>query len=305
MLQSNEINDRESFTLFIENELKKIVALDGIDEFRDNCINFLGEILVQFVEQNKMFNLDDFTAIIYDEYTLNTPCHKDIFTTIYLEINEISNYKPDKKTKKKDDKIRFPELYYDIGKILEDLYNLAIKNLNSNNIVWHDNNALYIKSTELINESETNYIYFKIIPSLIYYNKNNARGLMYKFNGGVEIEYPLLSLDNFSKKNEDTKGLYRDIIVMFKNIILKEDKNTTKLPKEIIEILLYNAPNGLFKDTSKQTLLSIINYLRNNGIKNYKTIDEQDDAFASPYRSMSPIYVKHILKVIEKYLLSN
>lgn len=290
--------------LFIENELRKVESIAGIEEYRENSIDFLGEILSQFVADKKMFNLEDFSAIVYDEHVLNTACHKDIFTTIYLEINEISNYKPNDKKIKKDDKIRFPELYYDLNKILEELYNLFIRNLDSNNLVWYDDNSLYVKTTVLLNDNETIVLYFRIIPTLIYYNKNNARGLMYKFNGGVEIEYPLLSIDNFNKKNKATKDIYRQIVVMFKNIIL-QDKKVTRLPKEIIEILLYNAPNELFKDTSKRTLLSIINFLRNNSIKNYKTIDEEDFAFTSPYRSMSPIYVKHILKVIEKFLITN
>jgi len=290
--------------LFVENEFKKVINIEGIEEYRENGINFLGQILSQFVDDKKMFDLGDFSAYAYDEYVLNTACHKDVFITLYLEINQPANYRPDKKKNIKTDKLKFPELYYDLSKILEDLYNLSVKNLDSNNLIWHDNNALYIKSTVLISDSETTNIYYKIIPGLVYYNKNNARGIMYKFNGGIEIEYPLLSIDNFIKKNTVTKDIYRQMVVMFKNIILQDEK-TTRAPKEIIEILLYNAPNEIFVDTSKKTMLSIINYLRNNNVKNYKTMDEEDHAFISSYRSMSPIYVKHILKVIEKFILNN
>jgi hypothetical protein len=88
---------------------------------------------------------------------------------------------------------------------------------------------------------------------------------------------------------------------MFKNIILKDNK-IKDLPFEIFETILYNVPNGMFIDDSKQTMLNIINFIRNNPIKNFKTIDEQDYAFSSIYRSMSLFYVKHITKQIEKYL---
>lgn len=290
--------------MYIENEFKKVITLDGVEEYRGNCFDFLENIITQFISDKKMFSLEDFSAICYDEYLLNTACHKDIFITVYLEINEPLNYKPSKKKIKSDDKIRFPELYYDLDKILEDLYNLSIKNLDNNNLIWHDTTAIYIKSTVLIDDSTTEYIYFKIIPALTYYNKNNARGVMYRFNGGIEIEYPALSIENFNKKNSDTKDVFRQIVAVFKHIILLDEKTNT-VPKEIIEILLYNAPNALFKNTSKDTLLSIINYLRNNSVKNFKTMDEEDFAFTSIYRSMSPIYVKHILKIIEKYLTNN
>ena len=38
-------------------------------------------------------------------------------------------------------------------------------------------------------------------------------------------------------------------------------------------------------------------------MKSFKTIDEQDFAFSSIYRSMSVFYTKNILKIIERYLL--
>lgn len=289
--------------MYVENELKKIIEVGDLNIYRDGCIELLGKILNIFVEDKKMFEMDNFSVVYYDEYSLKTNCNTDIFSVLYLEIDQPSNFKPTP-NKKKSNRITLPELFFDLSKFREELFNLFKVNLDSNYLIWYDECAVYIKATILENETTTKQFYFKIIPSIVYYNKNNVRGLMYKNNGGTEIEYPRISLDNFNKKNKNTKGKYRDAVNILKNILLKQ-KDITRLPKEIIEIVLYNVPNEMFVDTSKQSLINIINYLRNYNVKSFKTIDEQDEAFISPYRSLSPIYVKHILKLIEKYLATN
>jgi hypothetical protein len=120
-------------------------------------------------------------------------------------------------------------------------------------------------------------------------------------NGEIEIEYPDLLVKNFNKKNKQTKDKYRQTIVIFKNILLRNEK-IDNLPSEIIETILYNVPNSLFEDDSQSSLIKIINFIRNNSLQDFLTIDEQDKAFTSRYRSMSSFYVKHILRIIENYL---
>ena len=110
-----------------------------------------------------------------------------------------------------------------------------------------------------------------------------------------------LLLKNFEKKNKQTKDKFRQYILIFKNILLKNDK-IDYLPSEIIETLLYNVPNKMFENDDKQSVINVINFLRNNPLKSFKTIDEEDFAFSSLYRSMSPIYSKHIIRIIENYL---
>ena len=296
--------------MFISNELKKLEKVEHISEIRESFFNILYDVVSNFIKDKSMFDMDNFSAIYYDEFTLETNCHKDIFSTIYLEIDQPLNYKiMDKKiskvkTRKETDKIKFPDLYLDIEVILESLFDCFINNLDHNNIVWLDEYSINIKSIVSDNDNQINNYYFKIIPCLTYHNKNNESGVIYKKNKGIEIEYPKLSIDNYAKKNKVTKGVYRNIILMIKNILLK-NKDINTLPKEIIEILLYNVPNEMFKDESKKTLVNIINFVRNNNVKSFKTIDEQDLAFTSVYRSLSPYYVKHIIKIIEKYLIQN
>lgn len=291
--------------MYIANELK-IVNNSGYNEIvRSNFMDILQDVICNVICDKNIFEMNNFYARYYDEYELNTSCNNDIYNTIYLEINQPLNYKPSKvlknSIKNKNRKIQFPDLYYTLEAFTDDLYNRFVLTLDGNNIIWKDDYSVCIKAT--INIEDTNYeYYYRIIPCITYYNQNNVRGLMYKKNNGIEIEYIDKSIDNFFNKNEKTNDLYRQTILVFKNLLLKE-KGITNLPREIIEVMLYNVPNEMFVNDSQQTMINIINYIRNNSVKQYKTIDEEDFAFVSIYRSMSLLYVKHITKIIEKQLL--
>ena len=289
--------------MYIPNELKVVNNNQYNPEIRDNFLNILEYVINEIISEKKAFDISDFYASYFDEFELKTNCHEDIFNTIYLEINQPNNYKPSKILKKsvKTTKIQFPELYYTLEEFLEDLNVTLLKTLDSNNIVWKDEYSVCLKSTVLQDDKSYTY-YFRIIPCITYYNEKNVRGIMYKKNEGIEIEYIDQAKNNFNKKNKKTNDLFRQTILIFKNLLLKE-KNIKTLPREIIETMLYNVPNEMFKDDSQSTMINILNYIRNNSIKQFQTLDEQDQAFVSIYRSMSLIYVKHITKVLEKQIL--
>ena len=302
--------DQRGKNMFTPNELKRLENVEYISEIRASFLDTLYNVVTHFIADKSVFTIDNFSAIYYDEFTLNTNCHKDIFSTIYLEIDQPLNYRIiDKnikklRSKKKKDKIEFPELYLNMSDILDGLYNSFINNLDMNNLIWLDEYSINVKASVNDDDNQVHTFYFKIIPCLTYHNKNNVAGVIYKKNNGIEIEYPQLSIENYSKKRESTNGLYHDTILILKNILL-QNKDIDSLPKEIIEIMLYNVPDDMFRDNSKSTIFNVINFIRNNSIKNFKTIDEQDLAFTSIYRSLSPYYVKHILKLIERYLIMN
>lgn len=296
----------EVVIVYIANELKKSIISDDIYDMRIQFIDILNVILNKFIEDKSMFTLDNFYAMYLDEIATNTNCNENIINTIYLEINQPLNYKLDKikVNSKENSKIIIPELFLTLDEIIESLYNLFLSTLDSNNIVWREKYSICLKSTVFNNNNDSKDYYFKIIPCFTHYNKSNKRGVLYYHNKDIEIEFPEIYLENFNKKNKSTKDIYRQIILIFKNILLKE-KDIDYLPSEIIETIVYNIPNTMLKTDSKDNLLSIINYLRNHSIKEYKTIDEQDFAFSSMYRSMSIFYVKRVIKIIEKFLINN
>ncbi len=287
--------------MYIANELKVVNNKQYDADIRENVLDILYTLISDIIASKRAFDISDFDLEYYDEFELKTNCHEDIFNTIYISINQPSNYKPLKKIPKDKDKIIFPELYYTLDEFKKDLHAEFVANLDSNNIIWMDEYSVCLKAT--VNKDDAQYdYYFKMIPCLTYYNQNNVKGQMYQKNGGIEIEYIDLAKDNFKKKNDLTDDLFRQTILIYKNLLLKE-KNITTLPREIIETFVYNVPNDMFIDDSKRTMINIVNYIRNNSIKLFKTIDEQDYAFTSQYRSMSPIYVRHITKVLEKQII--
>lgn len=288
--------------MYIANELKTTEELMFLDDVRESFTESLFEIIRRYFSDKTMFSMDDFTIHYLDEYIINTNCNKDIFSTVYIEINQPLNYKPNTtiKKRKNPDKYVIPELYLPLSEIKKGLTDTILKYFDSNNIVWQEKYSICVKSSVLFDDVSQNY-YFRIIPAFTYYNKENVRGLVYYNNNEVQIEYPSKFIENFTKKNKQTKDRFRQTVLIMKNILLKE-KDITHLPSEIIETLIYNVPNNLLTGDDKQSLLRIINFIRNNPLKDFRTIDEQDYAFSSIYRSMSMIYSKHILKIIERYL---
>lgn len=286
------------------NALKNTINKPKIDEFKQGFVEIFGQILNKVISDKPMFNINDFSGVFFDEYSLGTACHKDIFATFYLEIDEPNNYKPSrlKSSNKKEKRICMPNLYVSLDDFKKSIFDESVKILDSNNLIWLEDNAICYKMTAYDEEIGSETYNFRVIPTITHYNDKNIRGILYKQSDGINIEFPDLALENFYNKNELTNNLYKEIVLIFKNILLS-DKSIKTLPSEIIETVLYNVPNDMFKDDSEHTLINMINYLRNKNATSFVTLDEQDNAFSSLYRSMSIIYVKHILKIIEKYIM--
>lgn len=289
--------------MFVANTLKNEHETPLIDEYRESFVDLVFQMVEKFIADKPLFSIDDFSVIYNDEFSMGTACHRDIFSTMYLQINNPSNYKLHKisKAKKLDKKIEIPELYTSLEDIKKGLFECLVSHLDGNNLVWVEKNCVCVKATVYDNDIGIMPYYLRIIPCLTYYNKNNVRGIMYFYGKDIDIEYPDLALENYHHKNDLTDDLYRQMVLIFKNILLKE-KDIERLPSEIIETVLYNVPTEMFIDDSYSTILNILNYLRNKNIKDFVTLDEEDNAFVSVYRSMSMYYVKHILKIIERYL---
>lgn len=296
--------------MYIANELKSTKPTYEMDNIRESFIDNLSQIIEKFFYDKTLFSGDDFTFYILDEHVLNTNCHNNIFTCVYIDINQPNNYKPNlkKSTKiggkandKNKDKYQIPDLYITLSDIRKGLYETCLSHFDNNNIVWQDKFSVCIKSTIITADNTKLEYYFKIIPALTYYNKDNVRGLVYYSGNDIQIEYPEKFYENYQSKNKKTKDKFRQIVVILKNILLK-DKDIQRLPSEIIETLVYNVPNSMLKSDDINSLINIINFIRNNPMRDFRTIDEQDYAFSSLYRGMSAFYSRHILKIIEKTL---
>lgn len=291
--------------MYIPNELKVVKELPYHNDIINNMIDIIFDVVATYFDDKEMFVADNFTLYHLDEYALGTNCHTPIFATFYLEIDQPLNYRPKLKPKSlKHNKFDIPDLYLPLSDIRTGLHDEFVKYLDGNNLIWRGDNSINIKSSVKHEDNTVCDYYFKIIPCLTYYNNDNVRGIVYYSGNDIQIEYPDKFRTNYDNKNKQTKNKYKDIILILKNILLCE-KDINTLPSEIIETLVYNVPNQFLLSDNKDSLLKIINFIRNHSLKEFKTIDEQDYAFASIYRGMSPYYCKHILKIIERYISKN
>ena len=247
---------------------------------------------------------ENFKYYYYDDFIFETNNSETNYITLYIEINQPKNIKSIQtekfKRKVKDEKIK--DLHLTLEEIKNGLFEHYVTCFDNNTLLWQEKYSINLSVNEVIDNQKVNYL-IRIIPCFTYVNEKGVSGVIYYDNSlyNIEIEYPLVSIQNFYNKNEATNNLYYYYDILIKNIFL-ECRKEKNIYFEIFETLLYNVPNKLYTDQSVKTLTQIINFLRNNNIKDYKTIDEQDFAFTSKYKSFSILFAKHALGQIEKYI---
>lgn len=278
--------------------LENVVPID--DNLRDSFKDIISEILDEFFADKPLFNSDNTYLYYYDEYRLKTCVTPKSKNVLYLEIDQPQNIK---KWIKKEKRHTYPELYYPLKKLKADLMDFCIKRFDSDTLLWVDKFGLNFSINLYNDEGDMRNVNFEIIPCITYKNENDKTGVMY-FNEDSKdfiIEYPDLATANFIAKNKATLGLYKDYVIIFKNII-RELKNEKVIPSEIYETILYNVPNIFYENFSLENFERILNYIRNSSLYKYKSLDEQDFAFVTLYRPMNIVYVKHIIKLFENFI---
>jgi len=268
---------------------------------RETFLEFVNDMLPEFFSDKPLFKEENISLYYYDEYVMGTCVTYRSIPTLYLEINQPQNIK--NWTKKKN-RHTYPDLYFTLNSLRDNLYDFFINHFDENTLIWKDQHAINFSINIYDEENEdARNINFRTIPCITYKNENNENGIMY-FNEksrDLIIEYPKQSIINFKKKNKKCLGLYKNYCIIFKNIF-KLIKNEKVLPSEIFETILYNVPDLFFENYSLDNLKKIINYIRNSNILNYKTIDEQDFAMVTAYRAINIIYVKHAIRKLENYI---
>ncbi len=274
------------------------------ENVKENLITISKYVVGNFFNDKPMFTEENFKYYYYDDFIFQTNNSETNYITLYIEINQPKNIKSIQtekfKRKVKDEKIK--DLHLTLEEIKNGLFEHYVTCFDNNTLLWQEKYSINLSVNEVIDNQKVNYL-IRIIPCFTYVNEKGVSGVIYYDNSlyNIEIEYPLVSIQNFYNKNEATNNLYYYYDILIKNIFL-ECRKEKNIYFEIFETLLYNVPNKLYTDQSVKTLTQIINFLRNNNIKDYKTIDEQDFAFTSKYKSFSILFAKHALGQIEKYI---
>lgn len=274
------------------------------ENVKENLITISKYVVGNFFNDKPMFTEENFKYYYYDDFIFETNNSETNYITLYIEINQPKNIKSIQtekfKRKVKDEKIK--DLHLTLEEIKNGLFEHYVTCFDNNTLLWQEKYSINLSVNEVIDNQKVNYL-IRIIPCFTYVNEKGISGVIYYDNSlyNIEIEYPLVSIQNFYNKNEATNNLYYYYDILIKNIFL-ECRKEKNIYFEIFETLLYNVPNKLYTDQSVKTLTQIINFLRNNNIKDYKTIDEQDFAFTSKYKSFSILFAKHAIGQIEKYI---
>lgn len=266
-----------------------------LEEFK-NVIDTLVDV---YFNDKDMFESENYKTYYFDEYKLKTNVCADTCAILYLEINQLSNIK------KFNERAIIQDRYLTLKKIKDDFVELSIQNFDSNTLIWQDKYSINYAINIFDDEENKTTHYFRVIPCFTHLNEDNISGVIYHTNDKtlIEIEYPKLSIRNYNLKNKNTNDMYRQYVLLFKNAY-KIDKNEKILPFEIFEILLYCVPDSYFTDFNNGTILKILDYIKNCGISMSKTIDQQQDAFKSKYKSLSSLYasmvIKRLIKIFSK-----
>lgn len=284
------------------NEYLDINEIVGYGNVKENLLSVTQYAVNNYFADKPLFKDNNFKYYFYDDYVFNTNTSINNYMTLYVEINQPQNVKEaqNKRFIKKDPNIK--DLHLSLQNIKDGIFQELLNCFDSNTLLWQEQYSINLSINERVDGKKINYL-FRVIPCFTYKNENNINGVVYYNNdlNKVEIEYPVLSTKNIKAKEKNTNKLYLYYDVLLKNILQAERKeNYTYF--EIFESLLYNVPDKLFEDKTEKTLIQILNFLRNNNLKEYKTIDEQDYMFTSKYKSFSILYVKHALNQIEKYI---
>lgn len=100
------------------------------------------------------------------------------------------------------------------------------------------------------------------------------------------VNYPKVHFENGANKNSQyrTDGKYKHTVRIFKNFNKKlvEDGrlNNGTAPSYFIECLLYNTPDGLFRDNYQDTVVLLFDFLINKcDTSRFLTVNEQHNLF--------------------------
>ena len=109
--------------MFISNEFKVMYNEQFNKEIRENFKLVIDHIIDNIILDKTLFDKTNFELIYYDEFELRTNCNKDIFSTLYLVINQPLNYKTSTKIKTSSkNNIYFPNLYYNLDEFIDSIY---------------------------------------------------------------------------------------------------------------------------------------------------------------------------------------
>lgn len=277
------------------------IELNNYENYKMWLTDVALEAINQVFEDKPMFKLEDVAYMVFDDYLLNTNACSFSPIRIYIALNQPKNINlTEKRTMfKRKKSALIKNLHLPLHEIKNQMFNNIVNLVDNSCLIYNNARNIEIWKTEITEDGTKTSIHFKIIPTFIY--EETGEDVIYYAEKDKEVirEDIVNSLCNFNIKNEETNYVYSDVVLIFKNLFLQQE-NKKELPFLLFETILYNVPSKYFTGTSNAEILNIINFIKNFNIKDFKTIAENDYAFASKTTPFSIFYAKHIIKTIEK-----
>lgn len=160
-------------------------------------------------------------------------------------------------------------------------FDALINSFASNLMKCFDPSTEFLLTSEGLKILCTDEYAFRLLIRFATFNKGSDSGILSFWDPLLKTSYKIdmyAYTYNFEKKNKETKGNFKRLVCIFKNIrktiLLKRLENARYLNKYFAEIMAYNIPNLLMQNSDLGVLFyKAVNYLINSNIYNLVGFD--------------------------------
>ena len=249
--------------------------------------------IINNYDYSQYYNFEDY---LQGSYRNHTNIHADTDVDIVIQLNSIFRGNTSLLTKEQTDE--YDEHYSSASYSLEDFKNEVIKALC--NGFGYNRIEIGNKSIKVLADNSGNMYNADVVVAMEYRlyvpderenTEKDSIGLHYfegilftTYSGEEIINYPKLHYKNGNKKQENTNGLFKPIVRIFKNMRNNANEKWYLVKKDIapsyfIQCLLYNVPNYIFDGSYQEIIENILNYLNEelNNEESYKRFISQNE----------------------------
>lgn len=202
----------------------------------------------------------------------------------------IKRKKHNKKRLQKEESKLIKTENYNIANFYRDLQIQLCKELCETTTVFHATNHLKVMGKEEFG------VEVSIFP--VFISSQNEIGIYNIRNKKRQVVNFRYRYENLDKKNSKTKNIYKLIIRIFNNLYYNVYKY---VPNQIfVESLIYNVPNEYFSSDIYNTMIKIVNFLKNSAMQNFVSIcDDSISIYKEPLNTVSFEMTYRFIKSIQ------
>ena len=289
-------------------EFAELKSKDKVQEFYETTLSILTSALDDMREKNsaitleyentKIFPMGDYTN---DTYIDQTGELEIVIATSNPQIRVanstyIKNLR-DAKTKKQRESVVNKGTF---DEIILNLINCLSQYFNETSILLVVNDGIKILCLEEYG--------FKILIRFATFSEEDKDAVLSFWNPiqkNIKQVNLFLYNENMTKKDKETKGNYKKLVRILKNIrktiLVNKWTHSSNLNKYFVELIAYNIPNAIMQDEDIEVVYKkAINYLENCNVLNFKSFDNVSKVEDFDLAKVSFTKIKNFLGYISK-----